>query len=325
VAAERARAAALAADRVELVDEDDRRGRFLGLVEQVAYAGGPHANDHLHELAGAQREEGDVGLARDRAGQQRLAGAGLPGQQHALGDRAAQAPVAVGVAQEVDDLDQLVLGLVDPGDVLERRALLGRFVALGLRAAEAAQPAGATAGRGAAEQPDEDADQQQRRAEAEDQRLPERRALVELLRVDGDVLLEHQPQEPVVAERGPHGLEVVVAAGLAAVRGLVLGLLLELALDPVALGGDLLDVALLDLRAEERVGHVHALLGAREQRAEGEVRDQGDRDEGPDPARARDHGRLAALPVGLALDPPGLGVRGVGLAFGGSRLRHGLS
>jgi hypothetical protein len=38
VAAEPAAAAAGAADRVELVDEDDRRGRLLGLVEEVAHA-----------------------------------------------------------------------------------------------------------------------------------------------------------------------------------------------------------------------------------------------------------------------------------------------
>ena len=65
---------------------------------------------------------------------------GGPRQQHALGDRRAEAAVLVGVLEEVDDLDELLLGLVDAGDVVERRALLRGVVALGLRAAEAGQP-----------------------------------------------------------------------------------------------------------------------------------------------------------------------------------------
>ena len=96
----------------------------LAWLEQVAHAARADADHHLDELRGRQREERHVGLARHRAGQQRLAGAGQPGEQHALGIAAAEAPVAVGLAQEVDDLDQLLLGLVDPGDVLERGALL---------------------------------------------------------------------------------------------------------------------------------------------------------------------------------------------------------
>ena len=84
-------AAALAADGVELVDEDDRRGGLLGLVEQVAHAGGADADDHLDELRRREREERHLGLAGDRARQQRLAGARRAGQQDALGDRRAEA------------------------------------------------------------------------------------------------------------------------------------------------------------------------------------------------------------------------------------------
>ena len=39
------------ADRVELVDEDDRRGGLLGLLEEVAHARRADADDRLHELA----------------------------------------------------------------------------------------------------------------------------------------------------------------------------------------------------------------------------------------------------------------------------------
>ena len=149
VAAQRGRSAARAPDGVELVDEDDRRGGGLGLGEQVAHAAGADAHDHLDELRGREREEGHVGLARDGPGEQRLAGAGGPRQQHAARDPAAEAQVAVGVLQEVDDLDQLLLGLVDAGHVLEGHPGGRGVVALGLRAPEVREGPGGAAGAGA--------------------------------------------------------------------------------------------------------------------------------------------------------------------------------
>src|SRR5699024_11351986 len=51
VAAHGARAVALFADGVDLVDKDDAGG-FLGcLLEQVAHLGSAHAHEHLHKLA----------------------------------------------------------------------------------------------------------------------------------------------------------------------------------------------------------------------------------------------------------------------------------
>ena len=66
---------ARAADRVELVDEDDRRRGGARLGEQVAHARGADADDRLDELRRRDREERRVRLARDRAREQRLAGA----------------------------------------------------------------------------------------------------------------------------------------------------------------------------------------------------------------------------------------------------------
>ena len=112
--------AARAADRVELVDEDDRGRMLARLLEQIAHARGADADDHLHELRGAHREERHAGLAGDRFREQRLAGARRADEQHALRRRAAQARVALGRFEEIDDLDELVLGFVDAGDVVER-------------------------------------------------------------------------------------------------------------------------------------------------------------------------------------------------------------
>ena len=78
--------AAVPADGVDLVDEDDRRSVLLGLLEEVAHPAGADADEHLDEVGAGDRVERHAGLARDRAGQQRLAGAGRAVEQHALGD-----------------------------------------------------------------------------------------------------------------------------------------------------------------------------------------------------------------------------------------------
>ena len=66
--------AAMAADGVDLVDEDDAGRVLLALLEQVADARGADADEHLDEVGAADREERHVGFARDRAREQRLAG-----------------------------------------------------------------------------------------------------------------------------------------------------------------------------------------------------------------------------------------------------------
>ena len=76
--------AAMAADRVDLVDEDDAGRVLLALLEQIADARGADADEHLDEVRAADREERNVGFARDGAREQRLAGAGRAHQQHAL-------------------------------------------------------------------------------------------------------------------------------------------------------------------------------------------------------------------------------------------------
>ena len=128
-----------AADRVELVDEDDRRRRLLGLREQVTHARRANADDRLDELRGRDREERRVRLAGHRASEQRLAGPRRARQQHAVRHPPTQTAVALGVAQEVDDLGQLGLGFVDAGDVGERDPDRRRVDPPRLRATKVAQ------------------------------------------------------------------------------------------------------------------------------------------------------------------------------------------
>ena len=139
--------AAGAAQRVELVDEDDA-GRLLPrLLEQVAHPRGADPDEHLDEFRAVDREERHARLAGDGARQQRLAGAGRADQQHAFRHPAAEPAVAHRVLQEGDDLLQFGLGLVDPGDVGEGRLGVGLDIDLGLAAADRHQPAETPAGR----------------------------------------------------------------------------------------------------------------------------------------------------------------------------------
>jgi len=112
--------AAVAADGVDLVHEDDAWRVLLGLLEQVAHAACADADEHLDEIGARDREERHARLTRDRAGEQRLAGAGRSEQQHPLGDARAQRLELLRVLEELLDLLQLLDGLIDAGHVLER-------------------------------------------------------------------------------------------------------------------------------------------------------------------------------------------------------------
>jgi hypothetical protein len=165
--------AARAAHGVDLVDEDDAGRVLLGLLEHVAHAARADAHEHLHEIRPRNGEERHARLARDGAGEQRLAGARRADQQRALGDLAAQTAELLRVAQELDDLFKLFLGLVDAGHVVEGHppVLFGQQLGLGLAEAHGAA---APAALHPVHEIDPDADQQQeRQPEPSAERKPE--------------------------------------------------------------------------------------------------------------------------------------------------------
>src|SRR5690606_36774055 len=123
VAADDGAAPAAAADGVDLVDEDDAGGLLLRLPEEVAHAGGADADEHLDEVGAGEGEERDAGLAGDGLREERLPRARGADEQHALGQLAAELGEPLRVLEEVDDLLDLLLRLVEAGDVLERELL----------------------------------------------------------------------------------------------------------------------------------------------------------------------------------------------------------
>jgi len=128
--------AAVAPDGVDLVHEDDARAVLLGLLEQVAYARGADADEHLHEVRAGDREERHSRLAGDGAREQRLASPRWPVQQDPGGDPRPERLELLRILEEFLDLVQLLHGLVDPGDVAEGDLRRVRRQPLGARLAE---------------------------------------------------------------------------------------------------------------------------------------------------------------------------------------------
>ncbi len=131
------------------------------------------ADEHLDEVGAGDGEEGNVRLAGDGAREQRLAGAGRSDQQHAARNPPAEALELLRVAQELDDLLQVLLGLVDAGDVLERHAPVRLRQKLRLRLAEAERLAAGALHLAHEEDPHrQDEEHREPRHQHADQRLP---------------------------------------------------------------------------------------------------------------------------------------------------------
>mmetsp|Transcript_28707 Transcript_28707/g.70707 ORF Transcript_28707/g.70707 Transcript_28707/m.70707 type:complete len:322 (-) Transcript_28707:550-1515(-) len=112
-------APALAAHRVDLVDEDDARRERARLRKEVTHAARADADKHLDEVGARDAEEGHRRFARRRLGQQRLARARRADEQRALGHARAELCELLRVLEELDELGDLELGLVAARHVLE--------------------------------------------------------------------------------------------------------------------------------------------------------------------------------------------------------------
>ncbi|OJI09579.1 hypothetical protein BK006_00335 [bacterium CG10_49_38] len=115
--------AAMSANGVDLINKNNRRGRLLGHIEEIAHSRGAHAHKHLHKFRSREIHKRYLGLAGHGPGQQGLASAGRAHQEHALGDAGANVEKLFRIAQEIHDLAQLFFGLLDAGHVAEGDSL----------------------------------------------------------------------------------------------------------------------------------------------------------------------------------------------------------
>ena len=104
--------AALAAHRVDLIDEDDTGRGLFRLVEQITHTGSTHAHIHLHEIGTGDRVEGHARLTGAGTGQQGFTGTRRAHQQHAVGNAGTQTVELTGILEELHNFFQLGLFLV---------------------------------------------------------------------------------------------------------------------------------------------------------------------------------------------------------------------
>ena len=102
---------------VNLVDEHDGGRLLLGLFEEIPDAACAHAHVELHKVRAGDGQKLHPGLPGHRPGKERLAGAGRPHQENALGDPRAQAGEAVGLLEKLHHFPELLLLLVGAGHV----------------------------------------------------------------------------------------------------------------------------------------------------------------------------------------------------------------
>ena len=134
------------ADGVDLIDKNDAGRILIGFLEQITHSGSAHADIELDEIRACQGKEGHMRLSGDSLGEQGLACSGRPHKKGSLGKFCADLDIPAGIVQEIDDLDQRLLGLILSGDILEGDPgllldiFLGRALADAHNAAAAAHP-----------------------------------------------------------------------------------------------------------------------------------------------------------------------------------------
>jgi hypothetical protein len=82
--------AAVAANGIDLIQEDDARSIFQTLREHIPHPGRSYPDEHLNEVRTGKRKERDIGFPGYRFGQKRLPGPGGTDQNYPLGDPSAQ-------------------------------------------------------------------------------------------------------------------------------------------------------------------------------------------------------------------------------------------
>ena len=106
-------------DRIDFIDENQTGGVFLALLEHIPNSARAYTDKHLNEIRARNREERHVSLARNRTSKKRLSRPGRPNHQNSLRDMPAKLLEPLGILQELDNLLNLLLGLLDTGHVLE--------------------------------------------------------------------------------------------------------------------------------------------------------------------------------------------------------------
>ena len=109
----------LATHRIDLIDEDDAGGLFLGLTEQIANPAGADTHKKLNKLGGRDRAEGHPRFSRNRFGKKRFSGSWRTDQQDAAGDLRSKPNEGLRLFEKGDHLLKFEPCIVDAGHILK--------------------------------------------------------------------------------------------------------------------------------------------------------------------------------------------------------------
>ena len=199
----------LAPYRIDFVDEDDARGRLLGLLEHIPHPRCPHPDEHFDEIRTGDGEKRHLGFTGNRLGQQRLTSPRLADHQDALGDLAAQFLETGWILKVIDQLFDIFLGFITASDVGKGSFDLIFTHQTGTALTERHGALTATALHLAHEE-DPNADQQQHREPGDEDGAQQTR-LFRHLADHLDVVLDQTVEQIVIIERHD-GAELVTVA-----------------------------------------------------------------------------------------------------------------
>jgi hypothetical protein len=191
--------AALAAHRIDLIDEHDAGSLFFGLAEQIAHTAGAHTHKQLHEFGSGHGKKRHPRFPGDRLGEEGFARARRTHQQHTFGNAGTHGGEPLRLLQERHNFLEFLFRLLNTRHIL--KAHRHRGFALGHARLAAAKAHGAVGYLGGATQ------QQCQAAEQQQQQQPVRhkacRGLVLAFITDSErnpSLLGRTQQQLVVAE-----------------------------------------------------------------------------------------------------------------------------
>src|SRR5580704_9665314 len=111
--------AALSADGVQFVNENDARCMAFSLLKQIAYPRRTHANKHFHKIAPADQKERHLGLPRDGPSKQRFTCTWRSDKKHTLWNAGTHSLILFRILEKVHDFLQFEFGFVAPRHILK--------------------------------------------------------------------------------------------------------------------------------------------------------------------------------------------------------------
>ena len=112
------------ADSINFIDEHNARRILLGLFKHVTDTACTDAHDHFDKVRTGNREKRHIGFTRDGPRQQRLTRTRRANQQSTTWNFSAEPLELVRIFQEVDNLNDVVLGFINASNIIEGYAAL---------------------------------------------------------------------------------------------------------------------------------------------------------------------------------------------------------